>query len=326
MIFRLMLVSVVLGSVGLFWGAVDLPFRNLMFDGVTFDSSAQYVLWQLRVPRVLFAFLVGAVLAYCGSLSQGIFRNYLADPGLLGISSGSAAGAALALVILSSLELDLGFLQLWVLPLSSFLGGIGVCYLIEFIARRYLERHVAGLLLLGIGINAIVASWIGICTYIATDEQLRTLSFWTLGSLGSANWVFLSILFLIFTFFIRHSQRHAGSLNAIALGNDVALQMGVEVRQVRREVILSIALLQSVVIAWCGMISFIGLIAPNLARQCVGDDQIKLIPLATLIGGMILLGADLLAKNLVSPAEIPIGILTSLIGGPFFLYSLLRQK
>lgn len=326
MIFRLILVSFVLGTIGLFWGVVDLPFLNLMTDGIAFDSSAQYVLWQLRVPRVLFAFLVGAVLGYCGSLSQGVFRNYLADPGLLGISSGSAAGAALALVILSSLQLGLGSHQLWILPLSSFLGGIGVCYLIEFIARHYLERHAAGLLLLGIGINAIVASWIGICTYIATDEQLRSLSFWTLGSLGSANWVFLSMLLCLFVLFLRQSNRHAGSLNAIALGNDVALQMGVDVRQVRREVILSIALLQSIVIAWCGMISFIGLIAPNLARQCVGDDQIKLIPLATLMGGMILLGADILARNLAAPAEIPIGILTSLIGGPFFLYSLLRQK
>lgn len=323
---KLVLGAILLSFLGLYWGAVDISFQSLWKDEIGFDDSAKYVLWQIRIPRVLFTFLVGAVLAFCGTLSQGIFRNYLAEPGLLGISSGSAAGAALALVFLPGGYFLSGYVQSWLLPISSFLGGLGTCYVIEIIARRYLNFHSSSLLLLGIAINAIVASWIGICTYLASDEQLRNLSFWTLGSLGAASWTSLVILFILMSVFLYKTPHYLGALNAMALGNDVAKQIGIDVKRIRTHLIITIALLQSLVIAWCGMISFIGLLAPNIARLCVGDDVKKTIPLAMLMGGVILLAADIFARNLAAPAEIPIGILTSLLGGPFFLFLLLRHK
>jgi iron complex transport system permease protein len=279
-----------------------------------------YVLWNLRLPRALFSVLVGASMGMAGALTQGLFRNPLADPGLLGVSAGAACAAALTIVVFSGLNLPIPISwRLWLLPAAAFGGALGVCFTLDRIARWITPGSIAGLLLTGVALNALAAAIIGLCTYLATDEQLRSLSFWTLGSLAGGNWalvVLLAVLLLTAMWRVRQLVR---AMNALALGESAAAHVGVDVRHLRSNVIVLVAVLAGFSVAWCGMIGFIGLIAPHLVRVWVGADQRQVVPLSMLMGGLILLVADTLARTIAIPAEIPVGILTALLGSPFFL-------
>lgn len=313
------------------WGPVELDWSELNLWGESFRTEAtlsQYVLWYLRIPRAIFAVIAGMVLGYCGALAQGIFRNPLADPGLVGISAGAAAAAAFAIVfVLPVLNPQTGLAEyLPILPLSSFLGALLVCYFLVRLSAWLMSGSISGLLLIGIALNAILASWIGLCTYIANDEQLRSLSFWTLGSVASGNWILIGVLSVLLALALLRLKSISRALNAVALGQEVAQHLGVDVHRIRREAIVWIALLNGLVVSWCGVISFIGLLAPNMARLFVGADQQKSIPIAMLFGGILLSMADSFAKNLAIPAEIPVGIFTALLGGPIFLFILIRHR
>ncbi|MFG6449127.1 FecCD family ABC transporter permease [Roseateles sp. BYS180W] len=284
-------------------------------------SGGAYVLAQLRLPRVGLAVLVGAALGLCGALTQGLFRNPLADPGLLGVSSGAACAAALAIVLLA----DSAWAQAlawryWLLPLAAFAGAVGVCVLLDALARWLTSAHsVSGLLLCGIALNALAAAVIGLCTYLATDEQLRSLSFWTLGSLAGARWVLVAVLGVALVLAAVLARRMAAALNALALGEAVAGHVGVSLPRLRWGIVLVVAVLNGLAVAWCGMIGFIGLLAPHLVRLLLGADQHSVLPLSMVLGALLLLGADTLARTLAVPAEIPVGIFTALLGAPFFL-------
>lgn len=327
----LLLLLLCCALLSIFWGPIDIQWHDWNFWDEEFYSQhsiAQYVLWHLRIPRALFAVVAGMVLGYCGALTQGIFRNPLADPGLIGISAGAAAAAAFSIVfILPTLDekSELAY-SLPILPLSSFLGALIVCYLLVRLSAWLMSGSISGLLLIGIALNAILASWIGLCTYIANDEQLRSLSFWTLGSVASGHWILVAILTVLLLLGVLRLRSIACALNAISLGQEVAQHLGVDVHRIRQEAIIWIALLNGLVVSWCGVISFIGLLAPNMARLFVGADQQKNIPVAMLFGGALLSLADSLAKNLAIPAEIPVGIFTALLGGPIFLFILVRHR
>lgn len=288
--------------------------------------SQAYVFWDMRLPRVLFALLVGAALGLCGALSQGLFRNPLADPGLLGVTTGAACAAALCIVLLSSLPFSLP--EQWrsiSLPLAAFAGALLTCLLLDSLARWLTPGSVSGLLLTGIALNALAAACIGVCTYLSNDEQLRNLSFWTLGSLAAASWPLLATLSLLLLLACIGLPRLARQLNALALGSEAAQQSGVAIHRLRWQVVLTVAILTGAAMAWCGAISFIGLVAPHWVRMLLGADQRRVIPGAMLSGALLLLLADTLARTLALPAEIPIGILTALIGSPVLLL-LLRQS
>ena len=302
-----------------------------MFDWSAQDESAQrlsagsHVLFNLRLPRALLAVLVGASLGLSGALTQSLFRNPLAEPGLLGVSAGAACAAALTIVMLSEVSLTvIAPVRLWLLPLVAFAGALAVCFALEHMARWIAPGSVAALLLTGIAMNALAGAVIGLCTYLADDEQLRSLSFWTLGSVAGAQWLWV-VLFagLLVTAYcrLRHSMQ---TLNALALGEAAARQIGVNVPGLRKQIIVWVALLAGLAVAFCGMISFVGLIAPHLVRLWVGPDQRQILPLAMLLGGLLLLVADTLARVVAVPAEIPVGIFTALVGGPFF-FLLVRQ-
>ena len=284
------------------------------------DSAGAFVLWQIRLPRALFSILVGASLGLAGALTQGLFRNPLADPGLLGINAGAACAAALTIVVISRLHFDiLHAMGLWLLPVAAFSGALAVCFILDRIARWITPGSIAGLLLSGVALNALAASVIGLCTYLANDEQLRSLSFWTLGSLAGGSWLLVGILtflLLVAGFWLRPMLR---VLNALALGETAATQVGVDVSRLRQFIIFMVAVLAGFSVAWCGMIGFIGLIAPHLVRLWAGADQRQVIPLSMLMGGLVLLVADTMARTVAIPAEIPVGIFTALIGSPLFL-------
>jgi iron complex transport system permease protein len=301
-------------------GAVPVGRADWLAVAQAERSGGAYVLWELRLPRALLAAAVGAALGLAGALAQGLFRNPLADPGLLGVTSGAVCAAALVLTVFAA---TVGALPAawrpWVLPACAFVGALGVCFALDRIARWLTPGSIAGLLLTGLALNALTMAVVGLCTFVANDEQLRSLTFWTLGSLAGASWSVASVLALALGLALLQSGRLAQSLNALALGEAVAGHVGVDVARLRSRLIVTIALLAALAVAWCGLIGFIGLMAPHLVRGWAGADQRAVLPLAALAGALLLLLADTAARLVAIPAEVPVGILTALIGGPVFL-------
>jgi iron complex transport system permease protein len=299
------------------WSDVDDPAQNL--------SAGAHVLFNLRLPRVLLSVLVGASLGLSGALTQSLFRNPLAEPGLLGVSAGAACAAALTIVMFGELPIVIDTqVRAWLLPFAAFIGALGVCFSLEYMARWIAPGSIAALLLTGIAMNALAGAVIGLCTYLADDEQLRSLSFWTLGSLAGAQWLWVVLFAGVLAIGYCSLTRSIQTLNALALGEAAARHIGVDVHSLRQQIVIWVALLAGLAVAFCGMISFVGLIAPHLIRLWVGPDQRQVLPLAMLLGGLLLLVADTLARTVAVPAEIPVGIFTALVGGPFF-FLLVRQ-
>lgn len=283
-------------------------------------SAGTYVLWNIRLPRAFFAVLVGASMGMAGALTQGLFRNPLADPGLLGVTAGAACAVALTIVIFAGFNWPIPLAwRTWLLPAAAFGGALGVCFTLDAVARWITPGSIAGLLLTGVALNAMAAAVIGLCTYLANDEQLRNLSFWTLGSLAGANWMLVALLTVLLGAAWWRVRQLMRAMNALALGVSAAAHVGVDVQHLRRNVIVLVAVLAGFSAAWCGMIGFIGLVAPHLVRTWIGSDQRHVVPLSMLVGGLLLLMADTLARTVAIPAEIPVGIFTALLGSPFFL-------
>jgi iron complex transport system permease protein len=318
-------------AVAVQWGAVPvragdwLAVLGLADQPTT--SAGSYVLWNIRLPRALFAVLIGASLGMAGALTQGLFRNPLADPGLLGVSAGAACAVALTVVVFAGFNWPIPQAwRMWLLPAAAFGGALGVCFALDAVARWITPGSIAGLLLTGVALNALAAAVIGLCTYLANDEQLRNLSFWTLGSLAGASWALVLVLTALLGVAGWRVRQLVRAMNALALGESAAAHVGVDVRHLRRHVIVLVALLAGFAAAWCGMIGFIGLIAPHLVRTWVGSDQRQVVPLSMLVGGLLLLMADTLARTVAIPAEIPVGIFTALLGSPFFLLLLRNAR
>ena len=283
-------------------------------------TGAAHVLWELRLPRALLSAGVGASLGLAGALAQGLFRNPLADPGLLGVTSGAVCAAALVLTVCAAAAAAVPpAWRIAVLPVSAFVGALGVCVLLMRLARWLTPGSVSGLLLTGLALNALTMAVVGLCTFLATDEQLRSLTFWTLGSLSGASWSMALLLVVVLLAAARYARRLAPALNALVLGEAVAAHVGVDVPQLRRRVVAIVALLCALAVAWCGLIGFIGLMAPHMVRGAARADQRALLPLALLAGAVLLVLADTLARLVVMPAELPVGIVTALLGAPAFL-------
>jgi iron complex transport system permease protein len=209
-----------------------------------------------------------------------------------------------------------------VLPAAAFFGALAVCFGLDRVARWLTPGSVAGLLLTGLALNALTMAVVGLCTFVADDEQLRSLTFWTLGSLAGAHWAVVGVLALALAGGLWQGRRLAQALNALALGEAVAGHVGVDVAALRWRLIVVIALLCALAVAWCGLIGFIGLMAPHLVRTAAGADQRRVLPLAMAAGAVLLLLADTLARTVAVPAEVPVGIFTALIGAPAFLWLL----
>ena len=314
-------------------GAVSIPFSQLsaillskigIHLPVEIDPRADLVLTGIRLPRVLLGVLAGMALAVSGALMQGLFRNPLADPALIGISSGSSFGASLMIVFGSTLP---GFvassLGLFTIALAAFAGGLMVTFIVYTISTRDSQTSVATMLLAGIAMNALCGAGTGGLILFSTDTQLRDLTFWSLGSLGAATWQTLAVVapFVIIVLII--SPWLARALNALLLGESAAHHLGIETQLVKRLVILLSALAVGAVTAVTGLIGFVGLVVPHLIRLTFGPDHRLLLPASALLGGILLVFSDLLARILLQPAEIPIGIITALFGAPFFLWLLM---
>jgi len=291
------------------------------------DDVARMVLYDVRLPRLLLGFLVGAVLAISGALLQGLFRNPLADPGLIGVSAGASL-AAVAVIVLGTGWLE-GWIELsgpWALPLAAFLGGSGTVFLAWRIARRAGETSVATLLLAGIAINAVAGAGTGLLTFYASDEELRSLTFWSMGSLGHADWDDLAIAapWLLLTLAV--APLLARPMDAFLLGEQVVGHLGYNTDWTKRAAIVVAGLGVGAAVAVSGLIGFVGLVVPHLVRNLLGAGHRIVLPASALAGGALLVAADCLARVIVAPAELPIGLMMALIGGPFFLLLLLRVR
>lgn len=291
------------------------------------DATTVSVLFGIRAPRLVLGALIGAALAMAGAALQGLFRNALADPALLGISSGAALGAVSAIVLGASIG---SVLPTWfapyLLPVVAFVGALGSMMIVQRIARDGFRTAVSMLLLAGIAINALCQAMMGLLVYTATDAQLRNITFWNLGSLGGATWgsVWSAGPFLVVALVVL--PRFARSLDAIVLGEAEAGHLGFSVERVKRVVFALVALAVGASVAVSGIIGFVGLVVPHLLRLALGPSHRTLIVAAGLCGASLLLLADAFARTVVAPAELPLGIVTAGIGTPFFLALLLREK
>ena len=295
---------------------------------IEFTQLQAAIIWQVRLPRVVLGLLVGGGLAVCGVAMQGLFRNPLADPALLGVSSGAALGAVMVIVLGATVFSGLTeLLGAYTLPIAAFLMGFVVMLLVYVLGHSpNRAMSVATLLLAGIAINAFSNAILGLLTYLADDEQLRTLTFWLLGSLGSATWSQVLACLPLVGFAMLVLPLSARALNALLLGESEAAHLGFAVERLKIAILILVALATGATVAVSGIIGFIGLVVPHLLRLAVTPDHRFLMPASLLAGAALILLADLLSRTIVSPAELPIGIITALIGAPFFVWLLWREK
>lgn len=296
---------------------------------VAYDEGMANVLLLIRLPRVIMGMLVGAGLAVSGAALQGLFRNPLADPGLIGISAGASFFAVLLIVGASSVAFlfPAGLLmQHYLLNMITFLGACLTSFLVFRLSRTGGKTLIATLLLAGIAINALCGAFTGLITYTADNEQLRSITFWMLGSLGAASWSNVLALAPFVLMPVIGLPRLARSLNAFALGEAEAAYMGVPVKRLKMEIILLSTLAVGACVAVSGIIGFVGLIVPHILRTASGNDHRYLLVNSALLGAALLTLADILSRTIIAPAELPIGIVTAILGAPLFIGLLVKQK
>lgn len=287
------------------------------------SATDRAVLLDIRLPRIALALLVGAGLGIAGAALQGLFRNPLADPGLIGVTSGAALGAVLAIVVLAK---TLPFAGAVVQPAAALIGGTLATAIVWRLARSAGGVDPALLLLAGIAINSIAAAFIGILTARSDDQQLRTLTFWMLGGLGGATWPSVAATLVTVVAGAAVLAGTGRALNAFALGERDARHLGLHTERVKRRVVAGAACAVAGAVAAAGAIAFVGLITPHVVRLVLGPDHRLVLPASALGGALLLLLADLVARTVVAPAELPVGVVTALVGGPFFLVLLLNRK
>lgn len=310
-------------------GALDASGRELLralWDPEQASPTAQAII-EIRFPRLALAALIGVTLALCGCAMQALFRNPLAEPGLVGVSSGAALGAALLLVLGAHWPALNEIPQALRLPLAAFAGAAASAWLVIRLSLVDGQARVATLLLAGLAINAIAGAGLGLLSVIADDRALRSLTFWLFGSLGRSGWTALlyalPLLLLPLLLAFPATQRQ---LNALLLGEAAAAHLGVPVVQLKQRLMLVVVAGVGASVALAGIIGFIGLIVPHLIRLWLGPDHRVLIPASALAGASLLLLADALSRSVAAPNEVPIGVITALIGGPFFLALLMRRR
>ena len=300
---------------------------SLSKAGFSFSSTHESVLWDIRMPRILLGILVGLGLGCAGAILQGLFRNPLVDPGFIGVSSGAAVGAMVTIMFSSIISRYFyNFLIPFMLPILAMIGAFFTTMLIYRMSKVSNKTNIMAMLLSGIAINALSGSIIGLFVSISSDAQLRSFTFWTLGGLDNASWKIVGIcsLFILTSFFVIYGIRR--QLDIFMLGDAEAHHLGVKVESLKKKIILIASIMVGVSVSFCGMIGFIGLVTPHLIRLFIGPKHKYLIPGSALLGAILLVFSDLISKTVISPAQLPVGVVTSAIGAPFFIWLIFQQK
>jgi heme transport system permease protein len=324
---------VLVSLVGLGLGATGVPPSRVLavladaLTGRAVSGGDALIVLQVRLPRLLLGLLIGAALASTGALMQGLFRNPLADPGLVGVSAGAALAAAATIVLGDGLLAPLiGPLPFGALPVGAFAGGLLTTLALYVVATRSGRTSIATMLLAGVALGALAGAVMGLFSYLSDDRQLRDLSFWSLGSLSGATWTKVMTVTPFILPTLLSMPFLARGLNALSLGEAEAFHLGVPVQRVKAVAILLVAVAVGASVAAAGMIGFVGIVVPHVLRLIAGADHKMLLPASSLLGAALLVAADTLARTIAAPAELPIGILTAAIGAPFFLWLLLRRQ
>lgn len=330
----LLLILLLLLSVGsLFIGVYQFEgndFRaiyDLIFKNQSVNTSDYYVFYNIRLPRIVLAILIGSGLAVSGTCLQGMFKNPLASPDLIGITSGAVLFAAVTIVLGSTIKpyIPEG-LHYSLLSIMSFIGALITMSFVYKMSTVDGRTNIVVLLLSGVAITALTGAATGLLIYLSTEEELRDLTFWTLGSLAGANWtknLIMAIVILIsFSFLINKGK----ALNAMMLGEKDAEHLGIPVERIKRRIVIFSALTVGTAVAFAGTIGFVGLIVPYILRLVFKSNYYLILPLSAVLGSILLLTADTISRTIVAPSEVPIGILTAIMGAPVFIAILIRFK
>ena len=310
------------------FGTIALSFNEVifsLFSEIESHSRTNLVVQQIRLPRALLAMFVGALLGICGAATQGLFRNPLADPSLIGVTAGASAGAAVTIFFGNNINLIHELSGLGLVSCGAFLGGCLAVILVYKLATSRTGTSVATMLLVGIAITAIAGSLTSLMEFFSNDEMLRKISLWQMGGLDGANYQKVSLISLFSACVLIILPRFSTALNALLLGESEARHLGLSVQRIKFQIILLVAAGVGVSVALAGSIGFIGLIIPHIIRLLIGPDHRYLLPISAIGGAILLLLADTLARTIFSPIELPVGLVTALLGAPFFI-SLLRQR
>ncbi|MFB7589146.1 FecCD family ABC transporter permease [Streptomyces sp. NPDC056169] len=309
-------------------GAYEIPLGDVLasvqhrigLGGHALDRTAESVLWDIRLPRVVLAVLVGASLGCAGALMQGVFGNPLAEPGVIGISAGAAVGAV------GAIALGLTFLGNWTVTVCAFVAGLATVLLVYAMSRSGGRTEVVTLILTGIAVNAFAGALIGLFLFFADNAQVTQITFWQLGSLAQATWPKVLAVLPCALLGLAVAPFHSRRLDLLALGERPARHLGVDVERLRVALILVVALLTAAAVAVAGIITFVGLLVPHLLRMANGPGHRFLVPGSALGGAVVLAAGDLAARTVAAPAELPLGVLTALLGSPFFFWLLRRTR
>ncbi|HTM77515.1 MAG TPA: iron chelate uptake ABC transporter family permease subunit [Devosia sp.] len=312
-------------------GASALNLVGSWFGSAAAEPAAllrdQTVIYNIRLPRMILGMLVGSALAVSGLVMQGLFRNPLADPGLVGVSAGAGLGAVSIIVLGTTMLAPLtALLGIYTLQIAAFFGGLITTFILYRVATKAGQTAIATMLLAGIAIAALAGAITGVLVYVATDSQLRDLTFWGLGSLSGANWTKIMASGPIIVLALAVAAFLAKGLNALTLGEATAGHLGLSVQRFKLAAIVAVAAATGAAVAVSGGIGFVGIVVPHLLRLIIGPDHRFLLPASALLGASFLLMADAVSRLVVAPAELPIGIVTAAVGGPFFLWILLRRR
>jgi iron complex transport system permease protein len=323
----LVIVCLLAAGIGQFRIPVDEVLGSVLhrlgIDGILPQPSApraDAALWEVRFPRVVLGVLVGMALGTAGALMQGVFGNPLAEPSVIGVSAGAAVGAFLIIV------LGVTLLGTWTVPLAAFLGGFVATLLVYGLARSGGRTEVVTLVLVGIAVNAFAGASIGLLTFVSNDDALRAIAFWNLGSLSRATWEAVIAVLPFVVIGVAVAMRYARQLDLLSLGERSARHLGVDVERMRLVLITVIAMLVGAGVAFTGIIAFVGLVIPHLVRIVTGPGHRVLIPASAVGGAIVIVLADLVARTAIENQEMPLGVLTALVGGPFFFWLVRRTR
>ena len=321
-------IAVTIGAAGIplarLPAALGLPFGSVDPAMLQRDTL---VLWSVRLPRIALAMIVGALLAASGAIMQGLFRNPLADPALVGVSSGGALAAAGTIVIGDRIAAQgKGGVALELLPFAAFLGSLIATSVLYRVATREHRTSIAIFLLGGLAIAALANAGIGLLVFIADDRQLRDVTFWLLGSLSGATWAKVVIVAPFLAAMLAATPLIARGLDLLVLGETEAYHMGIQVERLKKTAIVLVAAMTGAAVAFAGVIGFVGIVVPHILRLVLGPGHRLLLPASAVLGAILMIAADTCARTIAAPAEVPIGILTALVGAPFFLGVLLLQR
>jgi len=318
----------VVALLSLTMGTVSISWVEALRAVVGSSSTTQIdtILFDIRLPRILLAIFVGAVLATTGAVMQGLFRNPLADPSLIGVSSGASVGASLMIVTAGGFIQGGALVGISLVSIGAFVGGFTATLLVYRLATSGMGTSVTTMLLAGIAIGALAGALNSLLSYFSDNDMLRQISLWQMGNLSGASWLKVSIMGVVTILLMGLFPRDSRALNALLLGESEARHLGINVQRVKRRLIVLTALGVGVSVAVAGLVGFVGLIMPHIIRLMIGPDHRWLIPASGLAGAILLVVADSLARVVVIPAELPTGILTAILGAPFFVALLLQQR